>query len=357
MLLLILMIIRDINPADRQNFNKAAGHPLQSYEWGEFREKTGLKVVRKGVFAGKKLILPLQLTIHPLPGGYNLGYFPKGPMPDETQLEVLRSIGQENNCLLIKLEPNVGSVIADHQIDIHAWKTIDQFLRTRGARPGRPLFTKHTFQLDLKPSEAELLKNMHPKTRYNIRLAEKKEVKVIIDNSQTAFDWFVKLLFEETVARQGFYAHTPNYFKTMWASLKPTGLAHLLRAEYQGRVLAVFMAFIFNDVIYYPYGASTREAKNVMAPNLLMWELIKFGKTNGCKLLDMWGALGPNPDQNDPWYGFHRFKAGYGGKLIEFLGTYDLVLKPPLYPIYRVADRLRWLALKGKAKLLKWHVI
>jgi len=351
------MIIRDINSSDKSIFSAAAGHPLQSYEWGLFREKSGLKVARKGVFDGKKLILPLSVTIHPLPGGYTLGYFPKGPMPDETQLKVLKEIGHENNCLLIKLEPNVGSVIVDHQVKIHAWESIDRFLRDRGARPGRPLFTRHTWQLNLKPSEEELLKNMHSKTRYNLRLAEKKGVKIIADNSDSSFDWFLKLLFEETVSRQGFYAHTPDYFKTMWQTLKPAGLAHLLRAEYQGQVLAVFMAFIFNGVIYYPYGASTREAKNVMAPNLLMWELIKFGRANGCKMLDMWGALGPNPDHNDPWYGFHRFKAGYGGKLVEFLGTYDLVLKPPLYPVYRAADSLRWAGLRAKARLKQWRVI
>lgn len=353
----MLMITRDINSADRSAFNRAAGHPLQAYEWGEFRQKTGLRVVRKGVFDGKKLTLPISVTIHPLPGGYTLGYFPKGPMPDEAQIEVLRSIGRENNSILIKLEPNVGSKIDETEIEVHAWESIDQFLRKRGARPGRPLFTKHTFQLDIKPSEPELLKNMHPKTRYNIRLAERKEVKIIADNSQAAFDWFVKLLFEETVTRQGFYAHTPDYFKTMWQILQPAGVAHLLRAEFEGRVLAVFMVFVFNDVIYYPYGASTREAKSVMAPNLLMWELIKFGKNRGCKMLDMWGALGPQPNTHDPWYGFHRFKAGYGGKLIEFLGTYDLVLKPQLYPAYRAADSLRWTALRAKAKLKQWRVI
>ena len=75
--------------------------------------------------------------------------------------------------------------------------------------------------------------------------------------------------------------------------------------------------------------------------NLLMWELIKLGKKQGCKKLDMWGALGPKASQKDPWYGFHRFKQGYGGKLMEFLGTYDLVLDKKLYPAYKAADAAR----------------
>src|SRR3989304_9227186 len=174
MLSLMLMITRDINSTDRSIFNRAAGPPLQAYEWGLFREKSGLKVARKGVFDGKKLTLPLSVPIHPLPGGYTLGYFPKGPMPDETQLEVLKSIGRENNSILIKLEPNVGSAGTENQNTSPAWESNDKFLRTRGAQPGRPLFTRHTWQLSLKPTLDELLKNMHPKTRYNIQLAERK---------------------------------------------------------------------------------------------------------------------------------------------------------------------------------------
>ena len=78
----------------------------------------------------------------------------------------------------------------------------------------------------------------------------------------------------------------------------------------------------------------------------MMWEAIRFGKNQGAKMFDMWGALGPNPNTHDSWYGFHRFKEGYGAKLVEFTGTYDLVLNPPLYPIYNLADKLRWTYLK-----------
>ena len=338
------MIIREIAGADRSIFNQTAGHPLQSFAWGEFRELTGVKVIRKGVFEGKKLVTPIQATIHPLPKtSLKIGYFPKGPMPDEVQLKILKQIGRENNCLYIKLEPNV--------VKGNAWREVDKFLKDRGCQNGRPLFTEYTFELDLRPSEAELLKNMHPKTRYNLRLAQKKGVKVFLDNSAASFQWFEKLLFEETVKRQGFYAHTPEYFAKMWQVLRPAGMAQILRAEYQGKVLAAFMVFMFNNKIYYPYGASTREFKELMAPNLLLWEIIKLGKKLGCQALDMWGALGPSPNPKDPWFGFHRFKQGYGGRLVGFLGSYDLVLKPNLYRLYRIGEELRWLGLKLKAKL------
>ncbi|MDZ7586620.1 MAG: peptidoglycan bridge formation glycyltransferase FemA/FemB family protein [Patescibacteria group bacterium] len=338
------MIIREIIAADRSVFNQTAEHPLQAYEWGEFRELTGVKVVRKGVFEGKKLVASIQVTIHSIPKtSLKIGYFPKGPMPNEVQLQILKKIGQENNCIYIKLEPNVAKG--------NAWQKIDKFLKERDCQNGRPLFTKYTFELDLRPAETELLTNMHHKTRYNIRLAERKGVKIVADNTDESFKLFSKLLFEETVKRQGFFAHSPQYFEQLWQVLKPTKLAQILRAEYQDKTLSVFMVFIFNNKIYYPYGASTREFKELMAPNLLMWEVIKLGKKLECKTLDMWGALGPEADKNDPWQGFHRFKQGYGGKLVEFIGSYDLVLKPNLYRFFRIAEELRWLGLKLKTKL------
>lgn len=344
------MIIRDISQNEAAVFNKAVTHPLQSFEWGEFREKTSVKVIRKGIFENEKLITPVQVTIHPIPKmKFNVGYYPKGPMPDDNQIDLLKKIGEENNCILVKIEPNIGSKINEDRPGSRAWKTIETFLLKRGLKPGQPLFTKYTFQLDLNHSEEKLLAKMSPKTRYNIRLAKKRGVKVIVDDSDNNFKWFLRLLFEQTVERQGFYAHSPRYFEKLWEALKPTGMAHLIRAYYQDQTLAVFMVFVFNKTIYYPYGASTREKKELMAPNLVMWETIRFGKKQGCKMLDMWGALGPKANQKNPWYGFHRFKQGYGADLVEFMGTYDLVINKPLYPIYRVTDSLRWGALKTKA--------
>ena len=348
------MIIRDITLSDKKLFNQAATHPLQSFEWGEFREQTGVEVIRKGIFEGKKLIAPVQVTIHPLPKvKYKVGYFPKGIMPDTDQIKILREIGKENNCLMIKMESNVGSKISADRPNTHAWGTINEFLIKNGCRQGRPLFTRHTFQVDLEKSEEELMAMMSSKTRYNVRLASKKGVKVVVDNSQNSFKWFLKLLFEKTVKRQGFYAHTPEYFEKLWKTLSPGGMAQLIRAEHEGKTLAVFMVLVFNKTIYYPYGASTREHKELMAPNLLMWELIKYGKKLGCSKLDMWGSLGPNPNKKDDWYGFHRFKQGYGGDLIEFLGSYDLVLDQNLYKLYRMADQARWSFLRTKANVKK----
>jgi len=109
--------------------------------------------------------------------------------------------------------------------------------------------------------------------------------------------------------------------------------------------------FSFNGTLYYPYGASSRRHREVMASNLMMWEAIRFGKKNHCQKFDLWGTPGPHPSPSDPWYGFHRFKMGYSPQLVEFVGTYDLVLKPLPYRLYQAADILRLYYLKIKKRL------
>lgn len=144
----------------------------------------------------------------------------------------------------------------------------------------------------------------------------------------------------------------------MWETLKngsKNGLkAHLFLAKYKPQdeeethILAAWVLFTFHKALYYPYGASSNLYRNVMASNLMMWEAIRFGKKEGCTMFDMWGSLGENPDPSDPWYGFHRLKQGYSPKLIEFVGSYDLIINPLTYNLYKGADKLRWALLKIK---------
>lgn len=334
------MLIREVLESEREDYNRVVNHPLQSWEWGEFRQKTWLKALRLGGFDGKKLVCGFQLTVHPIPKtSYTVGFLPRGPLPDKPMLDSLKKIGKSENCLFIKLEPNVAPHPATHQ-----------FLIENGCRLGRPLFTKYTFQIDLNLDEERLLSAMKEKTRYNVRLAQKYGVMVREDNSPQTFENYLKLTFE-TTRRQRFFAHDRRYHELMWQTLHSAGIAHLLTATYQGKILVTWILFLFNGVLYYPYGASSDEHREVMAGNLMMWEAIKWGKAHGAKIFDLWGSLGPTPDPSDPWFGFHRFKEGYGGKLIEFIGTYDLIINPYLYPLYNLADRLRWLFLRTKARL------
>lgn len=341
-------MITIVNPQDKKEFNRLALHPLQTWEWGEFRQKTGIEVVRLGKYKNNKLIETSQLTIHQLPFTVStIGYLPKGPIPSKEMLKKLYEVGKQFKCIFIKLEPNVEKV--SHQLSMSNLPDGKAGQRLTIVPSPHPLFTRYTFQLDLTKSEEELLKNMHPKTRYNIKVAQKNGVTVTEEEGPSAFSQYLKLLFE-TTKRQRFFAHNQKYHKLMWETLKPAGMAHLLTAKInsEGKEIALvsWILFLLNGVLYYPYGASSDKFRNVMASNLMMWEAIRFGKKHKALLFDMWGALGPNPDINNPWYGFHRFKQGYNPRLLEFIGSYDLVIDPLMYKFYNLLYKIREKILK-----------
>ena len=301
----------------RNDFNKNATHSLQSWEWGEFREAWGNKVVRLPNF--QIIFSKIPLT------KFTIGTVIKGPKITKKDIEEVKNIAKKENTIFIKFEPNV---LYDSKLE----KEIKSF----GLVKGKRLFTPTSFWIDLKNSEEELLKSFHPKTRYNIRLAEREGVEVIEDNSDKAFEKYLKLT-KETSKRQGFYAHTEKYHRLMWKYLKSSSIARLLVAKYRGEIISAWILFVWKNFLYYPYGASTDKYKNVMANNLMMWEAIKLGKKLGLTTFDLWGR--------EEGKGFTKFKEGYNPKVVTFIGTWDLPTSILYWP-YRIAEEIRWKLLR-----------
>ena len=313
---------------EKQEFNKIATHPLQSWEWGQARTKTGIRVVRWGEFDKDKLVATYQMTIHPLGvGGFLIGYLPRSAFPSKKMLEYLYDFGKKNNLIFIKIEPYIP---ANFKFQISNFKLV---------KSPHPLFPIWTQVLDLTQSEESLLKNMKQKTRYNIRLAQKKGVVVKEMSNSEGFEIFQKLYFD-TCKRQKYFGHSKKYHEIVWDSLK-NNIAHILIAFYNNKPLAVYELFYFNDIFYYPYGGTSNEDRNVMAANLLMWEAILLGRKLGAKKFDMWGSLPPQYDQNNPWAGFTRFKEGYGTTFVEMIHGQDLIISPFLYSLYNILYKAR----------------
>lgn len=304
-------------------------HPLQTNNWADFRAEWGNQILKTKYG---------YLTLHKLPlTKYKIGIFEKGPLPTKQMLVDLKNEGKKNNLVFIKLEPNV---LFNNKLK--------SLLINNNATKGRRLFTPTTFWINLKPSEEELLKSFHSKTRYNIRLAEKQGVVVKQDNSQKAFDKYLELT-SETAKRQGFYAHSSKYHRLMWKHLHidlvesgKQPIAYLFTATYQKEIITTWILFALDGFLYYPYGASTDKYKNVMANNLMMWEAIKFGKKLGLNTFDLWGR--------EEGKGFTKFKEGYNPQVIEFIGSWDLIINETLYYLYRVAENIRWFILRLKTK-------
>ncbi len=309
-------------------------HPLQTRAWEEFRKKWGNETVR---------VDGNLLTLHKVPFlNRKIGIFEKGPMPTKSMLESLTEFGKKENLIFIKLEPNY--VVKKDNISCADEKKVIKLINIYNGTRGKTIFTPTTFWIDLTKSEEDLMKSFTSKTRYNIRLAEKKGVTVRTDNSDIAFEKYLELT-KETTKRDKFFAHSEKYHRLMWEVLKKEGIANLLVAKYQGEIITTWILFKEGDFLYYPYGASTHKFKNVMANNLMMWEAIKFGKKNNLKTFDLWGR--------EPGKGFTKFKEGYNPSVIEFLGTWDLVIDKPKYHLYKTMEKLRWYFLRLKSTFVK----
>jgi len=357
------MTISLLREDQKEIFNENAGHPLQSWEWGEFRKEAGNEVVRLGIFDGKKLTDAVQILIHRIPKiSYKIGTIIKGLKPTKELLIHLNKLAKERKLIFIKLEPNIPVLKNSQPVAQNPKIKLTNLLTVNGAVRGKTLFTPTTFWIDLTKSEDDLMKSFNSKTRYNIRLAQKHGVEVVEDNSDNAFEKYIELT-RETVERQGFYAHTERYHRLMWEYLHPTPprlrgasqslaspklpseggpTARLLTARYKREIITTWILFVWHDFLYYPYGASTDKFKEVMANNLMMWEAIKYGKKLGLKTFDLWGR--------EEGKGFTKFKEGYSPDVIEFLGTWDLITSSLYWP-YRAAELARWNLLRLKSKI------
>lgn len=331
------MVIRKYQESDKKDFDKLASHPLAATAWGDFRAKTGVGVLRLVRESNNKIIEAAQITLHRIPRTpWKIAYWPKCNLVSSEMIEWIKVKLEQQGVVMLKMEPNIR---IDKQVEVDAMLTNYRIAR------GKPLFTKWSFEINLLNSLDELMAGMKQKTRYNTKLAMKKGVEVKIDNTKSSFEEYWKLT-EETTKRQGFYAHTKKYHEQMFETLTKSGIANLFVARYQDKVLATWVIFELNGIVYYPYGASTRDDRNVFASNLLMWEVICWAKKRGNTTFDLWGSPGPSPKDTDPWAGFHKFKEGFGATLYETVGTYDLILRPNLYKAYLAIEKLRWMLLK-----------
>jgi lipid II:glycine glycyltransferase (peptidoglycan interpeptide bridge formation enzyme) len=348
-------MIREVTEKEKQAFNKATIHPLQSWEWGEFRAKHGNTVKRYAQYKEGKLVSPFQLVYSHIPyTPFTIGTVIRSVAPTKEFLEFIKTEAKRINAIFVKFEPYVATQILNSKSEIlnkypKTKSQITNTFKTAGAVSGKTFFTPTSFWIDLTKSEEELLASFHPKTRYNIRLAQKKGVTVVEDNSDEAFEEYIKLFFE-TTKRQNYFMHTEMYHRMMWDVLHKLpvskGLppvARLMTAKYENEVVVAWIVFVWKDKLYYPYGGSTDKFKNVMAPNLMMWETILYGKKLGLSTFDLWGR--------EEGKGFTKFKEGYNPEVVEFIGTRDLPTSP-LYLPYTIAEKVRWWFLRIKGKFI-----
>ncbi len=211
-----------------------------------------------------------------------------------------------------------------------------------GARPSRAIQPAETIVLDLADrTEDELLAAMHEKTRYNIRLAERRGVRIKNQESRIkngSFETFWKLL-QETATRDGFRTHAKEYYEKMLAVQSGRFSNELFFAEYGGEVLAAAIINFYRGetpierMATYLHGASAPRHREIMAPHLLQWRIIQEARKRGCAQYDFWGI------DEQRWPGVTRFKRGFAGREIAYPRSMDIVYRPAWYALYALAKR------------------
>jgi lipid II:glycine glycyltransferase (peptidoglycan interpeptide bridge formation enzyme) len=306
-------------------------HVLQSEPWGAFKSAMGTKCVQAG---------DAQMTLHKIPlSPFKVGYLPKA-RPVELDLEKIYEIGKKENCISVKLD--VPHTTSNYQPPTINYQLIK----------GGHIFAQSTLLLDLTKTDDEILANMHEKTRYNIGLARRKGVTVKAfesleqEGAKEALENFVKLQ-EQTAARQKFFVHSRDYYKSCFETLSREKMAYLIESKVENKTAASWILFRYEDTFYYPYGESNYELRSYMASNLLMWESTQLGKKLGCKVFDLWGASNNPDDEKDPWYGFTRFKMSFGAIHVNLAPTYDLIINKALYMSFSAINYLRWKLLRA----------
>ena len=272
----------------------------------------------------------VQILFRKLPLGFTVGYIPKPVIHNSPSSEPLwdeiDSACRVHRAIFLKLEPDLW-----HDSPLPVGK-------------GRVRVSPHNIQpprtiiINIKNSEEETLARMKQKKRYNIRLAEKKDVAVRAWNDIESFHKMMLI----TGLRDGFGVHSFEYYKRAYELLQPKQMGEILVAEYDGKPLAALFVARNGNRAYYLYGASTDQERNRMPAYLLQWEAMKWAKARGCEEYDLWGV--PDEDEAtleanfetryDGLWGVYRFKRGFGGEIKRAAQAMDRVYNPLLYWAY-----------------------
>ncbi len=343
-----------------------APHLLQTYEWGQNKIQNGWTPLHyiweeNGKISAAALVLSRQVSLR-LPGlRLEVLYCPKGPVLDwQNQalsarvLDDLQTLAAQRRAAFIKIDPDLelgrGVPGTEDAQDNPAGLAFRQNLERRGwVFSDDQIQFRNTVMIDLTRGEDEILAAMKQKTRYNIRLAERKGVRVHAGQECDLPSLYA--MYAATAVRDDFVIRHEGYYLKLWGDFMRAGMAVPLIAEVDGQAVAGLILFHFAGVSRYMFGMSLELARELMPNYLLQWEAIRMSKALGCRAYDMWGA--PDVfDESDSLWGVYRFKEGFNGLTLRHLGAWDYISRPGLYRLYtralpRLLDLLR---ARGKAQ-------
>lgn len=312
---------------NKQNIKQSEGGLLQSKNWADFLRAEKKEVVEIGE-ENKIFGVENKLSVV---GEYL--YIPRLTFQNNSDFKkTLQEIKQKMK------EKKFGWLRTDLLNDDDL-KKIRENLNYKVVKAPHDMQPKDHFIIDISLGEEELLKNMKSKTRYNIRLAERKGVKIFSSRDKKYLRNFFNLV-NKTAERKNVSFHSFDHYEKMFESL-PEGCIDLYLAEYEGKIIAGNIATFYNGVATYLHGGMDGEYRKLMAPLLLQWKMIRDAKEKGCVWYDFGGVF---PDSSDSGKnGITRFKMSFSPKtgVFETAGTYDIVFSPVRYWVYRGLQKVK----------------
>ncbi|OIN89459.1 hypothetical protein AUJ40_01835 [Candidatus Berkelbacteria bacterium CG1_02_42_45] len=325
---------------------------FQTKEWEKFKLKTGYQ---KSWRVSDVLILEKKIP--------PLGSMLYSPMLDRRQQLTIRN--PDFLAKIREIAKDVSAIFFRAEIDVPSDRskppTAAGFIKAF-----EEIQPEHTLVLNISKPEEEILREMKPKGRYNIKVAEKHGVRVIkgLPADATALqagkiEDFYKL-YETTARRQKITHRALSYFQNLVDILGKKGYVKVFMAKASqqsavssqqndsansqlqtaNHVLASAVVVFYEERAIYLYGGSSEIQRNVMAPYKLHFEIIREAKKRGCKEYDFFG-IAPSDDPNHPWAGVTRFKKQFGGYEVTILGSWDLIFSPTKYRIFKFAEKIR----------------
>jgi len=327
------------------------GNYLQSAMWAKVKpdwvSETIASFGADGSVRGAMLCLMRKIPMMP----YTLMYAPRGPICDYDDEETLRDltekvkeVAKRHRTYLLKLDP---AVLSEDTAFARRMESLGYSLKShKGFAVG--LQPQHVMRLDIEgKTEDEVFMSFSQKTRYNIRVALKHGVEVGVGTADD-LPRFQEIM-NVTGARDGFIVRSLPYFQRMFRVLGDH--IRLYTAKYNGEMIAGAVAIAYGDKVWYSYGASANEFRDVMPNYLLQWEMIRWAVSRGARIYDFRGI--PSKDEeNSPLYGLYRFKKGFNPTYCEFIGELNFTFKPlPARAINAASSaffKLRGLVMKRK---------
>lgn len=302
---------------------------MQTIFWAELKEEYGFKALYFVIETGD-VEEGLVVLIRYIGAGLSIAYIPHGPSEAFLDLVDLKELSKE-------LKKYLSRSIILIRYDLLLKKGCKEIVGLR--KSVVDIQVPDTTILNITGTEDDILGGMHKKTRYNIRLAGKKGVKVQDVPISELDRWYN--IYQVTAERDSIAIHSKEYYLSVYNhALESEGVdMKLLFAEHDGDLLAGIFILICGDRATYLYGASSNVKRNLMPSYLLQWEAIKLSKSSEAVTYDFFG-IPPTGDKGHSMHGLYRFKTGFGGDLIHRSGCFDYSLNP-LSTLFGLLESLR----------------